>query len=444
MFATMSWALAALPWQSIGPSNIGDDIHNAGEAGTIAPAVSPVAMPNVMYMGGNNNAASSGVLKTVDGGKHWAKVNSGLSDTRIHALFLIDGQGAHVLVGTPSGVFETLDGAESWHYIESTHGWGVANSFANATIDGTPYILIGANGGLGTVPWRLTPLINETWQLIRSPPGHSAWRTNPVSASGYRNGARLAQPVVGGCLWPAHSGGVVHLATLLNATAAAWTVQLDQPCQSLALDPNDADHFVVNNASNGLHVYESTDGGATYHTCLNLRGITMLAIDGARGWMYAASGVGMLRNRQGCASGVWEHLFVRRTWRRTGRVVDRTSHDVQRINLNFAGGVAFGSDQGMFYENGSALQLISANGNVNNNIIMRPAIATGEEPGERCVVTALWDWSPVASWDSGKHWPSWQTADDGNAMGYFGEGGGCFGVGRSKHVLCMRTLARFR
>jgi hypothetical protein len=74
---------------------------------------------------------------------------------------------------------------------------------------------------------------------------------------------------------------------------------------------------------------------------------------------------------------------------------------------------------------------------LNNNIIMHPAIAMGEAPGETCVTTALWDWSPVASWDSGKHWPSWQIPDDGNAMGYFGEGGGIFGVGESKFVLGM-------
>ena len=62
------------PWTMVGPWNIGDDVHGAGEAGTIAPAVSPTAHPNVMYMGGNNNAASSGVLKTIDGGHHWTKV----------------------------------------------------------------------------------------------------------------------------------------------------------------------------------------------------------------------------------------------------------------------------------------------------------------------------------------------------------------------------------
>lgn len=69
----------------------------------IAPAVSPAARPDVIYMGGNNNAASSGVLKSVDGGRHWAKVNRGLFNTVVCGLFVLDDAGEHVLVGTPSG-----------------------------------------------------------------------------------------------------------------------------------------------------------------------------------------------------------------------------------------------------------------------------------------------------------------------------------------------------
>ena len=43
----------------------------------------------------------------------------------------------------------------------------------------------------------------------------------------------------------------------------------------------------------------------------------------------------------------------------------------------------------------------------------------------------------MASWDNGTHWPSWQTPDDGASITYMGEGGGCFGVGKSKTALCM-------
>ena len=62
-------------------------------------------------------------------------------------------------------------------------------------------------------------------------------------------------------------------------------------------------------------------------------------------------------------------------------------------------------------------RFLSRNGDMNNNIIMHPAIAQGEVTGETCITTAVWDWSPLASWDSGKHWPSWQTEDDGAGMG---------------------------
>jgi len=88
-------------------------------------------------------------------------------------------------------------------------------------------------------------------------------------------------------------------------------------------------------------------------------------------------------------------------------------------------------------KNVSDLRFISGNGNMNNNIIMHPSIAMGEEPNSTYIVTAMWDWAPVASWDSGEHWPSWQTPDDGAGLGYIGEGGGCFGVGKSKNALCI-------
>jgi len=426
------------PWNIIGPFNIGDDASGGGEGGTIAPAVSSIANPNVMYMGGNNNAAASGVLKSVDYGKHWSKVNVGLWDTRILGLFMID-EGDHLLAGTPSGVFETLNGGGQWVHVKVTQGWGVAASFRNGTIGGKSYLLVGQNAGLANVPLSgtpLTPLANGTWNLIKSPPGHAAWRTNAVSVAEYRKGKPLLNSVVAGCIWPPNSGGVVHIATIINETAADWMYQLNKPCQSIAIDPNDADHLIVNNASNGAHVYESHDGGQTYQTCLNQRGMVMVAID-RQGWYYAAAEAGAFRNRGGCVNGTWEPLFVRRVWRRTGQVVDRVPHDYQRINIDFAGGVAFGSDQGMFIMNGSSTQLISACGDLNNNVIMHPAIAEGTDPGERCIVTAIWDWSPIASWDSGKHWPSWQLPEEGGGLGYIGEGGGCYGVGKSQVALCM-------
>lgn len=171
----------------------------------------------------------------------------------------------------------------------------------------------------------------QAWRLIRSPEGSSAWRTNRVSISDYRAGQLLSSSVVGGCLWVG-GRGVLHVATVLNATTAAWEVQPDQPCQSMAMDPNDADHLLVNNASNRA-LYESTDGGRTFHPCLGYRGAVMVAID-RTGWYYVGSEAGIYRNAGGCRAGKWEPMFDRRIARRTGAVRDRVAHDFQAISGN--------------------------------------------------------------------------------------------------------------
>ena len=126
----------------------------------------------MIYTGGNNNAASSGVLKSINFGKNWSKMNSGLSDTRIHGLYIIDDQGEHVVVGTPSGVFESLDGGNMWVHVTQTQPWGVSNSFRNGTINGVKYLFVGTNAGLGNVllpkdPNSLSSLLNETWRYCR-------------------------------------------------------------------------------------------------------------------------------------------------------------------------------------------------------------------------------------------------------------------------------------
>ena len=114
-------------------------------------------------------------------------------------------------------------------------------------------------------------MANETWSLITAPPGHSAWRTNLVSLADFDGaGKPLENSIVAACLW-VKGHGVVHIAKVLNETAADYTVQLDQPCEAIAIDPNNADHILVNNASNGAHVYESNDGGKSYHSCLDRR-----------------------------------------------------------------------------------------------------------------------------------------------------------------------------
>ena len=47
-------------------------------------------------------------------GMHWTKMSNGLNSTSISALFIVDDDGDHLFVGTSRGLFETIDGAETW------------------------------------------------------------------------------------------------------------------------------------------------------------------------------------------------------------------------------------------------------------------------------------------------------------------------------------------
>jgi hypothetical protein len=72
-----------------------------------------------------------------------------------------------------------------------------------------------------------------------------------------------------------------------------------------------------------------------------------------------------------------------------------------------------------------------------NNIALAAAVSAGEGPGKRYIVTTAWDWGPLASWDSGAHWPSWQTKEDGGGATCIGEGGGAYAMGASNKTLVM-------
>ena len=108
-------------------------------------------------------------------------------------------------------------------------------------------------------------------------------------------------------------------------------------------------------------------------------------------------------------------------------MTNRIPHDYQGIVTGFAGGgVAYPSDQGLFIvpsggppestdacpnvRPGSppatclaATPLINSNGDMTNNIAIKLSVAQGDgsSGGGRYLVTSMWDWGPVASWDGG-------------------------------------------
>ena len=144
---TLTTALLATPWEHIGPWNIGDDIHIGGESGTLSSAASPVSNPNLIYAGGKNNGASSGVLKSVDMGRHWKLSSHGMFNTAIESLYIHDDKGDHLFCGTDGGIYESTDAAASWTLIKETQAFGVCKAIVNGTIAGVPTILAGCEGG---------------------------------------------------------------------------------------------------------------------------------------------------------------------------------------------------------------------------------------------------------------------------------------------------------
>ena len=150
MFATTALLITAAPWEKLGPHNIGDAVNGQGYAGTLADAASPLANPKLIYTGGHNNGAASGVLKSLDRGQTWIPMCNGLWDTTIGSLIIVDDKGDHVLAGTPTGIYETKDGAASWTLMPGSTGIGWARSMMNGTINGEPRILAGVDAGLAS------------------------------------------------------------------------------------------------------------------------------------------------------------------------------------------------------------------------------------------------------------------------------------------------------
>jgi hypothetical protein len=204
------------PWDRVGPWNIFDAIDGkgepTGEAGTLACASSPASKPNIIYAGGQNNGVSSGIIKTVDGGKHWTRNSNGLWDTQVLGVWVFDEDtsGDHVLAGTHSGVYESTDGAASWKFCKETAGWGNVMSFRTGMIQGKKYVIANGNGKI------LTRLYSGgTWNQIKAPGGIPSNQHLSVVTT---KGVTEVVTAIGG--W---GGGQLYYGKLDTPTTMTWT-----------------------------------------------------------------------------------------------------------------------------------------------------------------------------------------------------------------------------
>ena len=182
------------------------------------------------------------------------------------------------------------------------------------------------------------PAKGGTWAMIASP---GSWGS-PLSIAD--DGPTT---VVCGCV-----SGVVVLGTITSRTAADWTKVAGATCFVAAIDPNDKEHFIFSNSTPGdFKVVESTDGGKSTHplegTVAGGRGLVSpwcfyVAID-RKGWYYTGAEAGAYRTMDGGKNWAPYEVVMQS---RAGFNDTRVPHDYQRLVMDFAGGVAFPSDQG--------------------------------------------------------------------------------------------------
>ena len=97
-------------WQNIGPSKITMNPPSSGRVTTIA--VSSVS-PSVVFAG----ARSSGLWKTADQETSWFPITDALPTQQIDAVAIDPTNDQRVVVATPAGLFQSLDGGSLWQMV---------------------------------------------------------------------------------------------------------------------------------------------------------------------------------------------------------------------------------------------------------------------------------------------------------------------------------------
>jgi hypothetical protein len=213
-------------WEAIGPSRITGTPAESGRVSTIA--VSPVD-PSTIYAGGRDE----GLWKTTGATTTWFPITDALPTQEIDAVAIDPGNAERVMVVTPAGVFQSLNGGSMWTQLTSTN---------LGAIDG--------NGG------RL--LISHAQQLTNRNPG-----TERIAIPGPINGIEPAQAIyisTGQGVQVSTDGGVTWNVVVAGAVAV-----------SLQFGTTDATTLFASTGDPPA-VYEATNGGLSPTSWHQLQG----------------------------------------------------------------------------------------------------------------------------------------------------------------------------
>ena len=297
-----------------------DEWFILGLAGRSLSSVAVSARNSEVIYAGDYGGVDQGVYKTTNGGKTWVAVNSGLTNTTIHALALDPVDDQIVFVGTTKGgVFKSIDGGENWHPVNK----GLSQDYVGVlTIDPAngQIIYVGTNGG------GVYKSIDggESWQPMNS------GLTNPLIY------AIAIDPTDSQTIYAGTYGGGVFKST---DGAENWIDPNtgsnfhNKRIHSLAIDPLRS-HFIYAGASEG--VFKSVNRGLSWtpaNSGLTSENIYVIQVDKrASQILYVGTTTG----------GVFQSMDFAQCWQPmndglTNTGIRTLTQDPQNSNIMYAG-----------------------------------------------------------------------------------------------------------
>ena len=200
--------------------------------------------PDTMY------GLADGPVKSIDGGRTWAKANKGLVSTLIPSLALAPGSSKLLYAGGYGGVFKSIDGGRTWRFV---HGLGTS-AVDTVTVDPqdrrTLYVVESWHGGIYT-----SNDAGVHWRRVQT----------PFPSTGVR--ALAIDPQHPRTLYVADCGGACSRGTLQKTTdaGASWKPITGVPwaVQSLAIDPRHSNTVLAGTVRGDI--FRSTDGGRSWY-----------------------------------------------------------------------------------------------------------------------------------------------------------------------------------
>jgi photosystem II stability/assembly factor-like uncharacterized protein len=338
----------------------GDSWQAFGQRAALAygSLVTDPSAPATVY-----GAGEDGVVKSVNGGRTWRSVNSGLVSTFVSSLVLADGSSKVLYAVASPDVFKSADGGRRWRLADG----GIGKQSVLALAAGPHGIYAGTRGtgvfesldsGLSWRPVNTGLTASDVEALAIDPRKPSTVYAVGGTDSSYvtGNGGTVFKTVDDGATWRTIAGptyvqtvavdpqddeivfagtrdefvrssdGGDNWRTVATAAGGAQTIVFD------SLDPR-----TVYAGTRSGGILKSSDGGKTWvasNTGLTNKSISALAVDPrAARTVYASTGGGVFRSTNGA-----------RSWHRYGRGLSATG--VAAFAIDPAGSVIYAGTDG--------------------------------------------------------------------------------------------------